>query len=177
MTDAVLGNIVAMVGTIAGVVLGYLLSRAQAKAARKGELHSLLDAARWELMDTKNRAQAGPSALPFPLPALELVVQQGMLAELPLLVRQRLLQTRTVVTLHNERNELLLRWAAQAASSWDEVMRQLAAHGSDPKGILPLFELCLAALEDHLNRLTTGWVRRLWNWLCRRKTTSATPRA
>jgi len=172
MTDPILGKIVGIVGTLAGVVLGYLLTRAQARAARKGELRSLLEAARSELLDANSRALAGPSALPFQVPTLELIVQRGMLGELSPELRQRLLKARTLLTAYNVRDGVV----------WDPTQRggargQQAGNRATPEArlassVAPLVDPCVVALDVHLKRLSTRWPRRLWNWL-RRTTTTA----
>jgi hypothetical protein len=73
MNHTVLGNGITAGATIAGVVIGYLLSRAQARAARRGELISLLEAARWEVLDAKD-SERGKHGLPIALPTVELIV-------------------------------------------------------------------------------------------------------
>jgi hypothetical protein len=176
MTDAAFGNVVATASTILGVVLGFWLARRAATKDRKSEALSLLDAARWELMDAKVRATSG-GVLPLPIPTIELIVQRGMLTEIPLELRTDILQTRTLVTAYNERLESMIRFAEGRAVSSQDMERYLAEQAKDGQRFIPVLEDSVARIESHLSTESEGWFWRLWNRLWRRKATAATPRA
>jgi hypothetical protein len=174
VADAVFGSVVATAGTIVGVVLGFWLSRLAATKDRKAEARSLLDAARWELMDAKVRATSG-GVLPLPMPTIELIVQRGMLTEIPLELRTDILQTRTLVTAYNERLESMIRFAERGAVSSQDMERHLADQAKDGQRFIPVLDDCLARIQSHLNR--EGWLRHLWNRLSGKEPTGGTPRS
>jgi hypothetical protein len=176
VTDAVFGSVVATTGTIVGVVLGYLLSRAQARDARKGEVRSLLEAIRWEMNDAKIYVSAS-TPMSVVLPTLELVVQRAILAELPIRLRQRLLHTRSRATALNKSSELMVEAIKEGFTENKDVKALLEEHMKLAHGLVPQLEECIAALDDHLKELSRGWLRRLRNRLSRRKTASGTPRS
>lgn len=175
MTDSTVSGIVGSVGTIIGVLLGFWLSRAAATGDRKRETRAFLDGAQWELKDGATRAK-GVAPLPIPIPTVELIVQRGILADIPADLRTRLLQTRTLVTLHNERIAWLIRAAAEKAVTASQVAEQLADQRKTMQAIIPVFESAVTLIDTYLDKVANGWARRLWNRLSGRTTPGATPR-
>ncbi len=176
MNDTVLGSIVGAVATITGGVIGYLGSHAQARAARRGELRSLLEAVRWEVLDAKDRALAD-SGLPIPLPTVELIVQRGMLADLPTGLRQRFLQVRSLVAAYNDAFTALYDAVKANGVTLAQTKELLAREREMGAKLSPRLATLAAALEEHMIRLVATRWRRCWTWLLRRECPSVTPRS